>query len=254
MDLSHIPQIDILGIKYHNVSMSETIDIIERMIISDGTNMICTPNADHIVQAEKDEEFHGILLNSQLVIPDGMAVVYASFLLGTPLKGNVGGRLLALALGKKSAEKGYKIFFLGGANDQTAERAVENYKKLFSGVNVAGVYNPPYMDEFMGEENEKMLETIHRIKPDILFVCLGTPKQEKWIYRNIHNIDAKVIVGIGATMDILAGKVRQPPKWVTRIGFEWLFRLAQDPRRLYKRYLLDDPIFFWNIIKKRLNR
>ena len=97
-----------------------------------------------------------------------------------------------------------------------------------------------------------MLTALNQARPDVLFVCLGTPKQEKWIARNLKNIQAPVTVGVGVAMDMLAGKVRQPPRWVSDIGFEWLYRVIQEPRRLAKRYLVDDPVFFWWVLRQRI--
>jgi N-acetylglucosaminyldiphosphoundecaprenol N-acetyl-beta-D-mannosaminyltransferase len=244
--------INILGICYDSLTRQEVLDRMEDFIQQGGTHVISTPNADHVVRAQTDVEFREIIRRSDLVVSDGMAVVYASHLLGTPLKENVGGRMLLPALAQRSAEKGYRLFLMGGSSEQVARLAVERLSKDHPGVNIAGTYTPPFMDEFSHEENECMLSAVNRAKPDVLFVCLGTPKQEKWIARNLKNIQVPVTVGIGVAMDMLAGKVRQPPRWVSDIGFEWMYRLIQEPRRLAKRYLVDDPVFFWWVLRQRM--
>jgi len=250
--LSPTTQVNILGICYDNLTRLEVLGRIELFIQEGGSHMICTPNADHVVRAQTDMEFREIIQRSDLVVSDGMAVVYASHLLGTPLKENVGGRLLLPALAQRSGEKGYRLFLLGGSSEQVARLAVERLCKDYPGVNIAGTYTPPFMGEFSAEENECMLTALNQARPDVLFVCLGTPKQEKWIARNLKNIQAPVTVGVGVAMDMLAGKVRQPPRWVSDIGFEWLYRLIQEPRRLAKRYLVDDPIFFGWVLRQRM--
>jgi N-acetylglucosaminyldiphosphoundecaprenol N-acetyl-beta-D-mannosaminyltransferase len=250
--LTQRSKVNILGICYDNLTRLEVLDRMEIYIQEGGTHMICTPNADHVVRSQTNVEFREIIQRSDLVVSDGMAVVYASRLLGTPLKENVGGRLLLPLMAQRSAEKGYRLFLLGGSSEQVARSAVERLCKDYPGTNIAGTYTPPFMDEFSVEENDCMLSAVHRAKPDVLFVCLGTPKQEKWIARNLKNIQAPVVVGVGVAMDMLAGKVRQPPRWMSDIGFEWLYRLIQEPRRLAKRYLMDDPIFFWWLLRHRM--
>lgn len=244
--------INILGVFYDSLLRQEVIDRIEDFIHQGGKHMICTPNADHIVRVQTDVEFREIIQRSDLVVSDGMAVVYASHLLGTPLKGNVGGRLLLPALAKLSAENGYRLFLLGGSSEEIARLAVEHLQRDYPGVNIVGTYTPPFMNDFSIIENDRMITAVNLTKPDVLFVCLGTPKQEKWIAHNLSNLQVHVAIGIGAAMDMIAGKVRQPPRWVSDIGFEWLYRLIQEPRRLAKRYLVDDPIFFWWVLKQRL--
>jgi N-acetylglucosaminyldiphosphoundecaprenol N-acetyl-beta-D-mannosaminyltransferase len=240
------------GITFDNVTRREAVRYIESFIEQGGHRMVCTPNADHIVRARIDEEFRQIIENADLVVSDGMAVVYASHLIGTPLKGNVGGRLLLPLLAEQSARKGYRIFLLGGSSDEVAARAAERLVKNHPGVNIAGFYSPPFMDEFTAQEDSRMLGEISRSRPDVLFVCLGTPKQEKWIARNICRIDAAVSIGIGVALDMLSGTIRQPPKWMTVVGLEWLHRTFQEPRRLMKRYFINGSIFLCLVLKQKL--
>jgi N-acetylglucosaminyldiphosphoundecaprenol N-acetyl-beta-D-mannosaminyltransferase len=249
---THPLKVNILGISYDNLTRLEVLDRIESFIEEGGVHMICTPNADHVVRVQANMEFLEIIKSSDLVVSDGMAVVYASNLLRTPIKENVGGRLLLPALAQRSAEKGYRLFLLGGSTEEVARLAAVRLQKDYPGVNIVGTYTPPFMNDFTKEENDRMLTSVNRAKPDVLFVCLGTPKQEKWIAHNLINLQVHVALGIGAAMDMIAGKVRQPPRWVSEIGFEWLYRLIQEPRRLAKRYLVDDPIFFWWVIRQRI--
>jgi len=243
---------NIAGVEFHNVTRAETIALMEQMISARKSHMICTPNADHVVRIRADAEFGRIIANADLVVPDGMAVIYASRILGTPLKQNVGGRLLLPAMAELSVYKGYRIFLLGGSNEQVARLAVEHLRKDYPGVNIVGTYTPPFMDEFIAEENERMLDAVHRAKPDVLFVCLGTPKQEKWIARNLVRLNVPVSIGIGAALDMISGRVYEPPRWVSNVGLEWLVRLLQEPKRLWRRYILGIPIFLWLVLQQRI--
>ena len=245
------PRVDILGIQIHNVTRAETLTLMERMIEAGEAHMICTPNADHVVRAQRDSEFREIIERADLVVADGMAIVYAARILGTPFKENVGGRLLLPAFAQRSAVKGYRLFLLGGSTEDVAKQAVVRLRMDYPGVNIVGTYTPPYMPEFDEGETGRMLRAVNQAKPDVLFVCLGTPKQEKWIARNLKRIEAPVSLGIGAALDVLAGKIRQPPAWMTKIGLEWLFRLVQEPKRLARRYLWDDPRFLWLVLQQR---
>lgn len=250
--VSPYPCINIAGVEFHNVTRAETIAAIEQMISARKVHLICTPNVDHVVRARTDVEFRHIIANADLVVPDGMGVIYAARILGTPLKQNVGGRLLLPAMADLSALKGYRIFLLGGSNASIAATAAKRLATTYSGTQIVGIYSPPFMPEFDEAETTRMLNAIHSVQPDLLFVCLGTPKQEKWIARNLHRLHVPVSIGIGAALDILAGAVHQPPEWITNIGIEWLYRMVQDPRRLGRRYLIDDPVFIWWILKQRL--
>lgn len=252
--LFNYERVKISGVSFHNVNRMETLSAIDKMISSQERHYICTPNADHIIRAAYDSEFRKIIDNADLVIPDGMAVIYASYILGTPLKQNVGGRLLLPEMVKKSDETGYRIFLLGGSDPSVLEKAVIKLKSSYPNSNIVGYYSPPFMQEFDKRETEYMLQVINKSKPDILFVCLGTPKQEKWIARNFERIESFVSIGVGIALDMIAGNVSVPPRWISNIGFEWLFRLYQEPKRLYKRYLIDDPKFFLWVIKQRLTK
>lgn len=243
--------VTICGITYDNVTRIEAIDLIEALIEKGGSHMVCTPNADHIVQARTDKEFRQIIDNADLVLSDGMAVIYASYLLGNPMKENVGGRLLLPILAERSAIRGYRIFLLGGSSQQVTEAAAARLLKDYPRAQIVGCYSPPHMPEFDAAETANMLDKINQSGADVLLVCLGTPKQEKWIARNLQHIHAAVSLGIGVALDMFAGKIRKPPTWMTVIGLEWLYRTFQEPRRMAQRYFLNGGIFFWLVLTER---
>lgn len=244
-------RIEILGIQFDNVTRLETLDWIETCIKQGGAQMICTPNANHIVLARYDTEFRLIIEQANLVVPDGMWVVYAARFLGTPLKENVGGRRLLPAFASRAAREGYRIFLLGGTSEDVAQQAAARLISKNPGLIIAGTYTPPFMLEFDEHENERMLDAVLRARPDVLFVCLGTPKQEKWIARNLHRLSATVSIGIGVTLDMIAGRVYEPPDWVSNIGMEWLVRFIQEPKRLWSRYIVGGSEFILLVLKQR---
>ncbi len=225
------------GVPVDDVSMVETLQHIENMIEQGGTHQIATANVDYLVHAVKDIEYRRNLCMCDLVVADGMPIVWASRLFGIPLRERVAGADLVPQLVRLSALKGYSLFLLG-ATPQVAEAAEQRMKLLGPGVRIAGRLSPPVrpLDQF---DNAAILEEIERAKPDILLVAFGSPKQEKWIGRNRDKLNVPVCIGIGGTLDFIAGTVRRAPKWMQHSGLEWLFRLSVDPQRLAPRYCAD---------------
>ena len=125
---------------------------------------------------------------------------------------------------------------------------------MFPSLQIAGVYSPPFKKQFFERENEKMIALINKVKPDVLFVGLGAPKQERWIWRHKNELQVPVFIGVGAAFDFIAGTVKRAPLWMQRCGLEWLFRLCQEPRRLWRRYLVGNPIFLWLVVKELVKK
>jgi N-acetylglucosaminyldiphosphoundecaprenol N-acetyl-beta-D-mannosaminyltransferase len=170
---------------------------------------------------------------------DGKPLVWIAKWHGRPVKAKISGSDLVPELCRAAAEKGCTMFILGGA-DGVAERAKENLERELPGLRIVGTYAPPMGFEKDGEELERINRMISAAHPDLLIVCFGCPKQEKWIYENYRNYDAAVSVCAGATVDFLAGNVKRAPAWMSEHGLEWLYRFSQEPKRLFKRYFVDD--------------
>jgi N-acetylglucosaminyldiphosphoundecaprenol N-acetyl-beta-D-mannosaminyltransferase len=217
--------------------MDEALRRIEGMIADGGTHQIATANVDFLVHATEDEEYRRMLCMCDLVVADGMPIVWASKLFGIPLRERVAGSDLVPILVHLSARKGYGIYLLG-ATPEVAERAVQQMEKSAPGVRVVGHMSPPIrpLDQI---DSEAILAEIERAKPDILLVAFGSPKQEKWISRNRHRLNVPVCMGIGATIDFIAGAVKRAPLWMQKSGLEWFFRMAVEPKRLGPRYVKD---------------
>ncbi len=229
------PAIAILGIPFDNITTAQTVQAIEAMISSGKPHYLATANVDFLVQARHDVELRRILLDAHLVLCDGTPLVWASRLLGNPLPERVAGSDLVPLLIRLAAKKNYRIFFLGGSPDTTAT-AVANLRRQHPELNIAGHYSPPFA-ALLEMDHDQIAAQIKAAKPDLLFVSFGCPKQEKWISMHYRSLGVPVCVGVGATIDFLAGKIKRAPKWMQKTGTEWIFRAAQEPRRLMGRYL-----------------
>ncbi len=225
------------GVPVDNVIMSEALERIEKMIEEGGLHQVATANLDYLVHATRDAEYRRTLCLCDLVVADGMPIVWASRLLGIPIRERVAGADLVPQLVRLSALKGYGIFLLG-ATPEIIEAAELEMQRSSPGVRIVGRMSPPVqpLDQF---DNEPILAAIEEAKPDILLVAFGSPKQEKWVSRNRHRLNVPVCIGIGGTLDFMAGAVRRAPVWMQRSGLEWLFRMYVDPKRLAPRYFKD---------------
>jgi N-acetylglucosaminyldiphosphoundecaprenol N-acetyl-beta-D-mannosaminyltransferase len=236
-------KVDILGIKVNCVGMSETIAIVEKFIAERSPRMVITPNVDHLIKTREDKEFKRIYEQADLAVPDGVPLLWAARFLGTPLVERVNGTDLFEALCERAAECGYRIFFLG-AEPGVAASAARQLAERHPNIKVVGTYSPSFNFFDSITENEKIEAMIRASQPDILFVGLGAPKQEKWIYRHRHKMQVPVSIGIGASFEYVAGKTARAPRWMQRTGLEWLYRIVENPGRYWKRYIVDDLVFF----------
>lgn len=235
------PPVAILGVPFDNVTKTEAIDLIERMIESGRPHYLVTPNVDFLVQARRDVELRRILFEAHLVLCDGTPLVWASRLLGNALPERVAGADLVPLLTEIAAKKKYRLFLLG-ASPQSAELAVNRLRERYPELIIAGHYSPPF-SHLLEMDHDEIRRRILEAKPDLLFVSFGCPKQEKWVAMHYRSLGVPVTAGVGATIDFLAGQVRRAPVWMQRSGTEWMFRLAQEPRRLFRRYFTDLWVF-----------
>lgn len=229
----------LLNTYINNVTMPETIVAIERMIETDKKSYVVAINVDVVMKIEKDAYLKNIVDNASMVLVDGKPLVWISKLYGKPLKAKISGSDLVPLLCEMAAEKGYKIFIIGG-KDGIAEQAKEKLESQLPKIKIVGTYAPPFGFEKDESELNKINQMISKAHPDLLITCFGCPKQEKWIYENIEKYDAKVSVCAGATVDFLAGNVKRAPHWMSGHGLEWFYRFLQEPKRMFKRYFVDD--------------
>ncbi len=248
-----VESLRLFGVPFHNVDFGEAMAAIDRRIVSREPGFVLTPNVDHVCQFQKKPELRAAYEACFLSICDGMPLLWASKLAGKPLKAKLSGSDMVFWLAEHAAHRGYRIFLLGAA-EGVADEAAERLRERYPGIAIAGTYSPP-----MGFEKDpvKGAETLARVtaaKPDICYVAFGAPKQELWMHANSAASGVPVMLGIGASLDFVAGRVRRAPVWFQRAGLDWAWRLAQEPRRLAKRYLVDDSLFFWLVIKEMVRR
>jgi N-acetylglucosaminyldiphosphoundecaprenol N-acetyl-beta-D-mannosaminyltransferase len=236
-------RVSLFGIEIDNLTFDETLEQIENLLGQDGRHFVTTPNVDHIVRLSQDREFLDIYRRASLVVPDSAPLVWASRLLGKPLKERVAGSDLVIPVCGLAARSGRSVFLMGGLPG-VAEKTALRLKERFPKLRVAGCYDPPRGFEKDPEENSKLVDAINRSGAEILFVALGAPKQEKWIAGHIADLNVKLALCVGAGLDFIAGLVRRAPVWMRACGIEWLWRLLQEPGRLWRRYLVDDMKFF----------
>ena len=243
----------IKGVRIDNVTFGEAVSIIKKFIEERRPRYVVTPNVDHIIIAQRDGEFKKIYDEASLVLADGMPILWAAKFLGRPLKEKISGSDFFPRLCEVAAKEGYRLFFLGG-NPEDINRAKEILEQKYHGLRVVGTHSPPFGFEKDRDEERKAIDIIKEKNPDILFVALGAPKQEKWIYKHSKEINAPVSIGIGASFSFIAGRIKRAPRWMQTSGLEWLWRLMMEPKRLWRRYLVDDMKFFWLILKQKLEK
>lgn len=245
--------IAIAGVPFDNVTLEESLGRIEEMIAQRRPHCVVTANVDFVVQARGDVELHRIFCDADLVLCDGTPLVWAARWLGNPLPERVAGADLVPRLIGVAAQKGYRLFFLG-ATPESSDAAVARLRAQYPDLIIAGHYSPPFK-QLLDMDHKEIRRRIRAAKPDLLFVSFGCPKQEKWVTMHYLDLKVPVSIGVGATIDFLAGRVRRAPLWMQRTGTEWLFRLAQEPRRLFRRYLKDLAVFAWCLLNQcRLHR
>ena len=229
----------LLNTYVNNVNMAETVEAIESMIVNGGKHYIVAINVDVVMKIEEDKYLKEITDKADMVLVDGKPLVWIANYHKHPIKAKISGSDLVPLLCKVAAEKNYSVFIIGG-KDGIAEQAKKKLEERHPGIDIVGTYAPPFGFEKDGVELQKINEMVSSVHPDLLIACFGCPKQEKWIYENYQKYDAKVSICAGATVDFLAGNVNRAPKWMSEVGLEWFYRFLQEPKRMFKRYFIDD--------------
>lgn len=243
----------LLNTYINNVSMDETIHAVEAMIKEGKKSYIVPINVDVVMKIEQDTYLKKIVDQADMVLVDGKPLVWISKIHKRPVKAKISGSDLVPIICKDAAEKEYTVFIIGG-KDGVAEKAKESLEKIFPEIKVVGTYAPPFGFEKNKNELDKINKMISHVHPDVLIVCFGCPKQEKWVYENYQKYDAKVSICAGATVDFLAGNVNRAPKWMSDHGLEWFYRFTQEPKRLFRRYFIDDIKIINLVWKYRKNK
>jgi len=235
-----IPRFDVLGVQVSAIDIPTATDEIGRWIEQRERQYVCVTGVHGVMESQSDAELLAIHNQSGLTTPDGMPMVWAGKWAGLPIE-RVYGPDLMLALCERAVEEGWTSYFYGGA-EGVPERLAQKLTARFPGLRVVGTYSPPFRPLSPAEDVE-IVERINAAAPDLVYVGLSTPKQERWMAAHVGLLHAPALLGVGAAFDIHAGTLRQAPRWMQRSGTEWLFRLAVEPRRLWRRYLSNNPRF-----------
>lgn len=236
------PTVDVLGVPLALTDYERTMDWIDATIQKGSKGYICVAATHTVVATQDDPELRAAVLGASLVVPDGQPVVWAMNALGHDLTHRVYGPDLMAKFCERSAPTGARMFLYGGRNQGALVQLALNLRRRFPGLQVVGGYSPPFRT-LSEEEIDAVVAEINHARPDVVWVGIGVPKQEKWMAALRDRIDAPVLVGVGAAFDFHAGLIPQAPAWMQSAGLEWLFRLSKEPRRLWKRYLTYNPRF-----------
>ena len=227
-------KVEILKVKIDNLDFPTALKRVERMVQRGGKHLVVTPYSESIVVAQNDLKFRKILNSAALSIPDGVSLVWASRLLGKPLKERITGVDFMVALCGLSAKKGYRIFLLGGRN-KVAEKTADCLKKRFLGLKIGYFEGSPDVKRETKKQLNKTIAKINSFSPDLLFVAYGPVVQEKWLAKNLKKLNVKVAMGVGGAFDYLSGRIPRPPLFLRKLGLEWFFRLLIQPWRIKRQ-------------------
>lgn len=236
-------KLNVLGVKIDDVTVETATDRIFEMLKEPYSHAVFTPNSEIVYAAYKDADFCDILNTADMLTPDGIGIVYASKILKRPLSERAGGYDIACRVIERIAESGERLYLFGG-KPEVAEKAAENLKEKYPFINIVGTHN----GYFSPEEESGIVDDINAKNPDILFVCLGAPMQEKWIFRNRERLSCRVMMGIGGSLDVFAGTAQRAPSGWQKSGFEWLYRLIKQPKRFWRMLAL--PKFALTVLFK----
>ncbi|MFC5480664.1 WecB/TagA/CpsF family glycosyltransferase [Massilia suwonensis] len=240
------PAITMMGCRIDNLSMEETLVRIEDFIRSGKPHQHVVVNVDKLVKASRDEELRRIINACALVNVDGMPVVWASRLLGKPLKERVAGVDLFEALMRRAGERGWRVFLLG-ARAEVVAGVAERYGLRYPDLAIAGWRDGYWQGE---AEEAAVAEQIRASRADLLFVAIGSPKKEQFLGRWQETMRIPFAMGVGGTFDVAIGRVKRAPRWMQRAGLEWFYRFLQEPRRMFRRYFIEDMAFVWLLLRE----
>jgi N-acetylglucosaminyldiphosphoundecaprenol N-acetyl-beta-D-mannosaminyltransferase len=240
-------RVSILGCPIDAITLEETVKRVEQAIAARATCQHVSINAAKLVKFQSDDVLRDAVVGCELITADGQSVVWASRILRQPLPQRVTGIDLMHALFEAARSHGHRVYLLG-AREQILERAAAEVESTYPGISIVGRHH----GYFGPEEEPELVASIAEARPDLLFVALETPAKELFLARNRERLGIPFVMGVGGAFDVLAGLRRRAPRWMRQVGLEWLYRLAQDPRRLARRYVVGNSQFIWLVARERL--
>lgn len=244
------PKVDILGIKVSSIASQELLNEFKNLIHAKQFAQVAITPVNSILAAYQNEYIKDIYNAAEFVLCDGTPVRWASQFLSTPIIERITGLDLLPDLIQYAADESFSLFLLG-ASPGVGEKLKEVILQQYPNCKIAGIYVPPFMKSFDTLENQKMVDAVNAAKPDIVLVSLTAPKQDIWIAQNRSILHPAVYIGIGGAFEVTAGIAKRAPKWMHAAGLEWFYRLVQEPKRMYRRYLIEAPLFIPLIIRQR---
>ena len=232
----------LLGVDVAMIDYDRAMEVMDRLVEERRRGYVCAAPVHALMMAQDDPETRAALAGSTLVVPDGMPLVWAANLLGEKLEDRVYGPELMLRYSQRCVERGYRVWLYGGRDQGSLVQLALCMRRRHPGIQIVGGYSPPFRS-LDPEEEDALVRQINDARPDVLWVGIGVPKQEKWMARMRDRLDVPVMCGVGAAFDFHSGRISMAPSWMQERGLEWIYRIAQEPRRLLPRYLYTNPRF-----------
>jgi len=242
---AEVPRANVLGVGVSAINMPQTVGLLEEWVSTGQHGYVCVTGVHGVIEAQHDPEFRKILNQSLVTTPDGMPTVWVGRAQGLHEMGRVFGPDLMLRVCEMSVRKGHTHFLYGG-QPGIAEKLKAALEAKFPGLRVVGTYTPPF-GPLPPQQESELITQVAAANPDFFWVGLSTPKQERWMAEFGSRLNTRILIGVGAAFDLHTGGIKDAPEWVKQSGLQWLHRLKQEPRRLWKRYLINNPIFLWKI-------
>jgi N-acetylglucosaminyldiphosphoundecaprenol N-acetyl-beta-D-mannosaminyltransferase len=241
----------ILGVPVAMTDYDEAVEVMDGLVEAGGRGYVCAAPVHALVVAQDDREMLEALRGSTLVVPDGMPLVWAANILGERLEDRVYGPELMLRYSARCAERGRRVWLYGGRDQVSLDQLALNLRRRFPGLDIVGAHSPPFRP-LRDDEEDAIARRINDARPDVLWVGIGVPKQEKWMARMRERLEVPVMCGVGAAFDFYAGRIRMAPSWMQDRGLEWVYRIGQEPGRLLPRYLATNPRFLLSFARQYL--
>ena len=243
-------RVNVLGVGVSAINMKVALEVIHGWLARQDANYVCITGVHGVMESQRDQTLRQIHNKAGLVTPDGMPLVWLGRLKGFAHMGRVYGPDLMLAVCEVSAARETRHFLFGGA-EGVPQQLADNLQRRFPGLAIAGTYSPPFRP-LTPEEDAQIVDMLREARADVIWVGLGTPKQEHWMAAHCNLLPGSVLIGVGAAFDFHTGRTRQAPDWMRQNGLEWFYRLMTEPRRLWRRYLINNPLFVSLVLAQAL--